>query len=162
MIDQIYPYRKTTLESMFNLDKGDLDIIIEAEGIPYYFREKDEFIGYLPSINSFFLMDEESSILCQRNVAVKNYNITLQDSLIKISSKVETIPVCSLLYNNAWVNKANDLLEIDENFSLLISNRPEVPIFCGHKRFVNRLAENFAGDVSTINAIDFIKKWGKA
>lgn len=147
---------------MFNLQNGELNILIETEGVPYYSRTRDEFIGYLPSLSSYFMLDEVTEQLCHRNLSIKNYDITLQDSLIKLSSKVDVLPVCSVLYKNSWLKKASDLLEIDDNFNILIPDRPDVPIFCGHKRFVNRLAENFTGDIYNVKALDFIQKWSKA
>jgi hypothetical protein len=155
----IHPYRKTSLEQMFGLQDGDIDILIDAEAVPFYSAAHEEFIGYIPSIDSYFPLDAEAKKACQRNIKDRNYNVDMTDSLIRISSKVKAVSASSFLYNNRWLEPALDLLEIGDNFSLLISNRPEVPVFCGHERFVKRLAENFSGDIYVMNAVEFIKKW---
>jgi hypothetical protein len=144
---------------MFGLQDGDIDILIDAEAVPFYSGAHEEFIGYIPSIDSFFPLDATSKEASLGNVKDRNYNVDMTDSLIRISSKVKNVSASSFLYNNRWLNHALNLLEIDDNFSLLISNRPEVPVFCGHERFVKRLAENFSGDIYVMNAVEFIKKW---
>jgi len=144
---------------MFSLRKGDVYSLIETEGIPYYACGREEFLGYLPSLKTGFVLTEENLPRCEKNLVENNYEVAIHDSLIKISSLQKHIPANSLLYKNLWKTKAEKLLDIDENFSLLISSRSEVPFFCGHDKFINRLADNFAGDIRIVNALDFMKKW---
>lgn len=154
----LYPYQPKSLEEMFSLRKGDIAALISSEGIPYYMTSRSEFVGYLPSLKAAFILDEETQQLCKKNLLLTNYSVTLAESVIKIASTNPLLPANSSLYSNLWKTEAEKLLDIDKNFALLISAREEVPVFCGHERFISRLADNFPGDTTVVNALDFIRK----
>lgn len=152
-------YNKDTLAEIFNLRRGDIDMLIKSEAIPYFSTRTHEFVGLLPSLNtSFKLEDKNLKTLCAKNVLPSNYTVTLDDSVISIESKIPHIPASSYLFNNLWLKGASSLLEINEDFSLLLADRSELPIFCGHSKMINRLSENFAGDIYLVNALTFINQ----
>lgn len=155
----IYPYKPETLGEMFALRSGDIQALIVSEGVPFYSLAQKQFIGFLPSLKSGFILNDKTAKLCASNVNPANYNISIQESLIRIASKNNLVPASSVLYNNLWKAEADNLLDIDKNFFLLISSREEVPVFCGHQKLITRLADNFAGDISVVNVLDFIKQW---
>lgn len=158
-MNSLYPYKPETLGEMFSLRTGDINSLILSEGIPYYSINENNFLGYLPSLQSAFVLNKELLPFCLKNIKPHNYRIFLKESLIQISSKEITIPATSFLYKNLWVKKASQLLDIDKNFSILISEREKVPFYCGHSKFITRLAENFTGKINVVNATNFIKKW---
>ena len=155
-------YNKDTLAEIFNLRRGDIDMLIKSEAIPYFSPRTHEFVGLLPSLNtSFKLENEDLKSLCAKNVRASNYTVTLDDSVISVASKFGHIPASSYLFNNLWLKDASDLLEINEDFSILLAERSELPIFCGHSKMINRLSENFAGDIYLVNALTFINELEK-
>lgn len=158
-MSELYPYKPQTLGEMFALRKGDIDSLILSEGVPYYLPVRSEFVGYLPSLRTAFILDQNSIAICRKNIKKKNYKVSLRESLICISSKNSLLPASSFLYDNLWKLNADNLLDIDSNFSLLISARSEVPVFCGHKKLINRLADNFAGDITIVNTLEFVNQW---
>jgi len=152
-------YTKDTLAEIYSLHRGDIDLLIESEAIPCFSQEEKTFIGYLPSLQASFRLNElYLEELCAKHIFSKNYKVSLDESVISISSKKVDIPASSFLYGKKWLDEASKLLEINNDFSLLLTNRPEIPIFCGHKKMINRLAENIAGDIYVVNAIEFINR----
>jgi hypothetical protein len=155
-------YNKEALAEIFSLRRGDIDILIESEAIPYFSTHAHEFVGLLPSLNaSFKLENDYLKSVCAKNIIAKNYTIKLDNSVISIASKNPLVPASSYLFNNLWFASASRLLEINEEFSLLLADRIELPIFCGHSKMINRLSENFAGDIYLVNALEFTKKLDK-
>lgn len=156
----LYPYLPDSLGEMFNLRKGDIHTLIETEGIPIFSPSREEFIGYLPTLRSAFKLNTVNVEYCANNIDPSAYKIELKDSLLMITSDNLRQPPSSLLFNNLWVEKANNLLDIShENMYMLVSNRVNSPIFCGHKDIIERLAINFNGDVKISKTKDFIKEY---
>lgn len=156
----LYPYLPDSLGEMFNLRKGDIHTLIETEGIPVFSPSREEFIGYLPTLRSAFKLNAVNVEYCANNINPSVYKIELKDSLLMITSDNLRQPPSSLLFNNLWVEKANNLLDIShENMYMLVSNRVNSPIFCGHKDIIERLAINFNGDVKISKTKDFIKEY---
>jgi hypothetical protein len=158
-VNELYPYKSQMIGEMFSLRKGDIDSLILSEGVPFFLPVRNEFVGYLPSLKTAFLLDSRNTAICKRNVKKQNYNVSLRESLICISSKVSTLPASSFLYGQDWLPEAENFLDIDENFDLLFSIRNELPVFCGHKKLINRLADNFAGDITIVNTLEFKNQW---
>ena len=155
-------YNKEALAEIFSLRRGDIDILIKSEAIPYFSTHTQEFVGLLPSLNaSFKLENDDLKQTCAKNVITKNYSIKLDNSVISIASRRPLIPASSYLFNSLWFANASRLLEINKDFSLLIASRMELPIFCGHSKMINRLSENFAGDIYLVNALEFTRELDK-
>ena len=159
MTDNTIIYNKDTLAEIFNLRKGDIDMLIKSEGVPCFMTSTKEFVGFLPSLNTLFKLDDPELIkLCGSNVKPRNYKVKLDDSVLSIESRRKSLPASSLLFGNKWIRKASRLLELNDEFLLLIPERSELPFFCGHEKIINRLAENFAGDIYLVNALEFARK----
>lgn len=150
-------YKKETLSDLFALSKGDVDSLIESEALPIYSTLDKKFIGFIPSLSSCFVIeDKRTATVLAEHVEENNYIVALEDSIISISStNPHMIPATSFLFNNKWWEKAAQILTIDESFNLLITNRKDIPFYCGHEKFINRLAENMSGDIYIVNAF----KW---
>ena len=155
----LYPYLPDSLGEMFNLRKGDIHTLIETEGIPIFSPSREEFIGYLPTLRSAFKLNAVNVEHCAKNIDPTLFNIELKDSLLMITSSNIRQPPSSLLFNNLWIEPANQILDIfNENMYMLVSNRINSPIFCGHKDIIERLAINFNGDIKSSRTKDFIKE----
>lgn len=154
----LYPYSAASLEEMFSLRKGDISLLIESEGVPFYSPIRDEFIGYLPSLGSAFALNALTAKTCLRNINKEALEISMEDSVLSIKTKNRSIPPTSFLYTNIWLEKAQQMLDVTEpKISLLISNRTDAPVFCGHEEVISRLAISFEGDIKIVNVNHFIR-----
>lgn len=154
----LYPYSIKTLEEMFALRKGDVQLLVDSEGIPLYSYLRKEFIGYLPSLGAAFPLTSITARKCATNIDVTKMSVNLEESVLVIRSTDRRIPSSSFLYTNIWLQNAQTKLDVtNPDFSLLIPAKPDAPIFCGHKKIINRLAINFEGDIEKVNVNYFIR-----
>jgi hypothetical protein len=155
----LYPYSLESLEEMFGLRKGDIYSLIKSEGIPFYSPLRNDFIGYIPSLGSAFKLDYATESICVNNIQSDSYNISLEESVVSIKSLNRKMPPSALLYENFWLPKALELLNVlDEDFSILISRQIDAPVFCGHHKIIKRLAINFVGDIKIEKVSNFVKE----
>lgn len=154
----LYPYSVESLEEMFSLRKGDIPAIIKSEGVPLYSPIRNDFIGYLPSLSSAFRLDYASEMQVYKNISKKSFEVTLTSPVLTIKSKEPRIPSTAFLFKNLWVEKAKELLDIEE-FSILVSNNSDAPFFCGHDKAINRLSLNLDNNVKILKTKNFIKEW---
>jgi hypothetical protein len=155
----LYPYSLQSLEEMFSLRKGDIHSLVKSEGIPFYSPLRNDFVGYLPSLSSAFKLDFSNENICVKNINTKAYTVELEESVISIKSDTRNMPPSALLYDNIWLPRALELLNVlDDDFSILISRQIEAPVFAGHHKVIQRLAINFEGDIKIEKVSSFVKE----
>lgn len=141
------------LTELYQLRKGDVELLIEGTALPHLIVADNKWVGYIPSLKSLFIsQDETHALALKRNVEELALSSSLEGSVIKLDFVDPNIPASSMLYGHSWVEKVLEYMDITESTYLLASSRSDMPVFCGHKTLINRLASNFSGDIYVVEA----------
>lgn len=155
----LYPYSEESLSEMFSLTGTEISAIIKNEGVPVFSNERKRFNGYLPSLNSVFQLTFRTDKQVRANVKKESYRINLRSGLVCLETYTPKLPATSFLSHIDWADEINNVLPIDETTTLLIPQKIGTPVYCGPKRLIARLANNFTGDILVVNMNTFINEW---
>lgn len=145
-------YGRTMLAELFNLRNGEIDLFVASEGIPVFHFPSSEFVGYLPTLASYFTLDQRAYDDCLQNVAMENYKASLSSTVVAVQSLRAQVPASSSILHPEWMDLVGSHLDVNENTRILIPGGSNAQIFTGHSRFIERLADDFPGGVAVIKA----------
>jgi hypothetical protein len=149
----------TLLTELYKLRKGDVELLINASAVPHLIVPEKKWVGYIPSLNSYFHCDDpEHRVALKKNIEKLPVKANLDNAVVKLAFDPNLkVPASSVLFGSSWVPEVDKHFDITEDTYLLASSRPDIPVFCGHRSLVERLASNFSGDIYIVNAKDLLE-----
>lgn len=142
-----------TLSGLFKLNEYDIERILLKEGKPCFSADEDCFMVFIPSLGVFARYDQKRHDSLKTKLAPGSFNITWEQSLLKISQP--GFFSSSFLLTDFFHDQIETFMDITEDTCFLLSDRLDVPLFVGNKNVVLRLADDFDGDNSVVSVKNF-------
>jgi hypothetical protein len=144
-----------TLSDMYALSAQDIEEFIVAEGKICFDVDSQNFLIFVPSLDSFVTLKDFSFHAPKYKADVLDFEIVQEEALLKVNSN-KKFPSAFLMLNDL-VPTLEQYMDITDSTCFLASDRLHVPLFFGHENVIRRLADDFDGTRTVYSVKDFIK-----
>lgn len=138
-----------TLTQLFSLKHGELLKIVETEAVPMFDFNTGYTIGYIPTLEARFHIDEEAFNTIKKNVQDAWFTVnTDTDGIITIVSDTKNIFPTVLLASDNWEVRMPVTYDKDR-YSILFPTDEKDPIFIGETPYIERLSIGYPNGSKT-------------
>lgn len=138
-----------TLTQLFSLKHGEMLKIVESEAIPMFDFKTGYTIGYIPTLEARFHIDEEAFNTIKNNINQDWFSIEEgSDGIITITSSEINITPTVLLASDIWEDRMPANYNPD-TYSILFPTDEKDPIFIGETPYIMRLSRDFPNGSKT-------------
>lgn len=141
----ILTYTVSTLAKLFSLDEDKLAALIEAEAVPVYDSRNLTKSGYIPTLASYFKLDEATFGDLKHNIKEEWFVKKTVNDVLTITVKQPLMPVTSYLFSEMY-----DELDERDNCSILLPNLPGRKLFIAEDLLISRLSQGVSDDYTIL------------